>query len=192
MSINKKIISEIFADFAKELDVDVNKLWKIAGSRIPQGSVFTAKARVYAEEHNLKESDIPHTGDKITLDDVRAALGEEKKSKSGDAFTAKARTLAKENKLTEKDFPVESRTGKTRKTGVVEITVKDVKAKLGLEDDTTSVKISPTAKILIKELKLDSTKIKGSGKDGRILKSDVEEFIKESEESEDESEEEEE
>jgi 2-oxoglutarate dehydrogenase E2 component (dihydrolipoamide succinyltransferase) len=41
----------------------------------------------------------------------------------------------------------------------------------------TETVIAPAARRLVKELKLDPTKIKGSGKDGRVLKSDVMKFL---------------
>lgn len=166
-------------DIARECNIDIETLYKIAGDRVKKVSPFTPQALKLAQENGLSPSEIAHSGVKITIDDVRAAIGQPKKNVPADAFTGAARKLAQEHNLTEADFPAELRTGKTRKSGVVEIRLEEVKAKLGLvKKEDTGVKMSPRAKEVAKGLKKkEIASIKGTGKDGRIKLEDVKAYI---------------
>lgn len=179
MALTQKAARELLADISDKFDISLEKLYKVAGERVKRIDSFTPKARELARENNLDAADIAHSGEKITLDDVRAALGEKKKARESDAFTAKARILARENDLSENDFPVGERSGKTRKTGTVEISVADVRKKLGIvKDSPKAPPASPKALEIAEDLGIDIRKVKGSGKSGRVLKSDIEEYIK--------------
>ena len=51
------------------------------------------------------------------------------------------------------------------------------------QDNTGDKKISPSVKMLLKEHDLDASMINGSGKDGRITKTDVLEYLRDEGES---------
>lgn len=175
MSVSQKSFNDFMVKLSKEFDLDITKVQELAGDLVKTSSTFTAKAKKFADENDIDISKVSPKGDKVTIEDVRIFMG---KGSVSDAFTAKARVLAKENDLTEKDFPVKSRTGKTRKTGVVEITVTDIRKKLGLIPESKSPKASPVALKLAEEHGVEISKVKGTGKDGRVKKEDIENFVK--------------
>ena len=184
MSVTQKSFCDFMEKLSKKFDLEIDEVKECAGDLLKKQSPYTAKAKKLAEENDIDIQKVKTKGEKVTVDDIRKFMGI---SKSSDAFTAKARLLAKENDLTEKDFPVESRSGKTRKSGTKEITIGDVRLELGLVENSPP-KVSPKAKEIAEKLGVNLVKVKGSGKDGRIKKEDIEKFVKESDESEIESE----
>ena len=136
---------------------------------------MTPFAKKLIVEHELDVSKIPHEGEKVTLADVKAFLGQPVAKKS-DAFTAAARKLAAENSLSETDFDDESRSGKIRKTGGKEINLADVKKVLGIVA-TPKSNMSPKVKELVEKNNLDISEIVGTGVGGKILKVDLEGFL---------------
>ena len=186
MSVSQKSFCDFMERLSEKFDLEIDEVREFAGELIKKESLYTTKAIQFAKENDIDIEKVKAKGTKVTVEDIRKFMGI---SKGSDAFTAKARVLAKENDLAEKDFPVESRSGKVRKSGVKEITIGDVRSKLGLVEKS-SPKASPKAKEMADKLGVDLTKIDGSGKDGRIKKEDIEKFVKESEDSESECEDE--
>lgn len=183
MAITRKAFNEALAKIASENGLSEDLLQKQISSIVPQPSPFASKsAKTLASENDIKPSDIKGSGKlgKITSDDIRKYIGEPVKNKSPTEWSSKtAETLASENDLTPSDFPVKGRTGRTWKNGTVTISVTDVKNKLGL---STTPKKSPfaskAAKKLAKDNKIKSSEIDGTGKDGKITKSDIESYLK--------------
>jgi pyruvate/2-oxoglutarate dehydrogenase complex dihydrolipoamide acyltransferase (E2) component len=171
MSISQKALNDFMVRLSEEFDIGMDEIIKVAGGIVKTEKLFTLRAKKFADENDVDIESVPHKGEKVTIEDIRVFLGQ---STASDAFTAAARVLAKENSLTEDDFPVEGRSGKTRKSGAVEITVGDVRSKMGI---TKSPKASPVAASLAKDLKVDITQVVGTGKDGRIKKEDIQNFV---------------
>lgn len=96
MALKLRDIRAIFEEISEEFDIDLNKIYAIAGDRVKRASPFTPKAKKIAEENGLKADDIPHTGDKITIDDVRNALGTPKKKAEKAIATPQAKKLAED------------------------------------------------------------------------------------------------
>jgi pyruvate/2-oxoglutarate dehydrogenase complex dihydrolipoamide acyltransferase (E2) component len=175
MSISQKNFADFMASVATTFDLDLSKVVALAGGLVKDQGIATPKAKKFADEEGVDIDGVPHKGEKVTIEDIRVFLG---KSTASDAFTALARKVAKENDLTEDDFPVEGRSGKTRKTGVVEITIGDVRTQMGVPaKKVSSPKPSPVAVSLARDLDVDITKVVGTGKDGRVKKEDVQNFL---------------
>lgn len=183
MSITQKSLRELLEKISNKFEIELSDLQDVAKDILKKDSPFTPLAKKLAAEHNLSASDIAHSGDKITLDDVRAVIGAPAKKKQSDAFTAKARVLAAEHNLSDSDFPDSERSGKVRKTGVKEISVADIRKKIGAKKEDNSPKGSPRALQMARQAGIDLAKVKGTGKDGRILKADIEKLLKKEEES---------
>lgn len=85
-------------------------------------------------EQNGKPVVSPSTDSgRVTIDDVRRALGVKSGSKEPSPWNSpKAKELAEENGLSEDDFPQSARTGHELKSGYKKISLDDVKAKAGL------------------------------------------------------------
>ena len=179
MSVSKKTVMAILKDIAKKSNLSAEEIDEIVDGRLNKvTSPFTPKALDLAKKNSVESSEIPHAGDKISIDDVRIFLGEAPKSKVSDLFTAGARKLAYPAGLKDSDFGDDERSGTPRKSGAIQITVKDVKAKLGLDSPKASTpKASPRALEVALENDIDITKVKGTGKDDRVLLSDIKDFI---------------
>ena len=178
MSIKQTEFTKFIEEASKKFSIEKSSLIDLAAS-VGMISQFTSKkAKDYAEEKDININDVAHrTNGKVSMNDLKLHMGV-KISKS-DLFTAAARKLAYENNLTELDFPEDKRTGSPRKSGEIQISMADVKLMLGLVSSPkkTDLSISPRASEIAKENDIDLSKIKGSGKENRILLSDIKEYI---------------
>lgn len=185
MSITKATLNEILKRIAEENSIKLSIIQNQISDIVQPDSPFASKAaKEYAEEKKVNIDEIEGSGKngKISVDDIRLFLGEEPKhKKSPSQWSSKAaKDLAHENSLSSKDFPKSSRTGRVWKDGTVTISIEDVKTKLGISSPKKSPSkwSSKKAKELAEEYKLSSDDIKGTGKDNRITKSDVEKYIR--------------
>jgi hypothetical protein len=176
-TISQKDAREMISAIAAKFKIDENKIYSVC-PKVKQVSMFSSsKAEELAKSSGVKIEDIVHSGDKITVDDVRKAMGEEPKTKVASLFASKqARELAEKNSKTESDFSEEDRTGEARKSGETTITMMDVKRKLGLV--AKNVWGSPISKELAEKHNLDETSITARSAGGKITKAMVEAAIK--------------
>jgi len=98
-----------------------------------------------------------------------------KKSPPSDWDSKNAKELAEENDLTPNDFPIEERNGRTLKSGLVRISVNDVRRKAGTLDNLGEKAFtSPGVYKLAQEHNLSPSSFNVKG---RISKSDVQKLI---------------
>jgi RecG-like helicase len=174
-TITQKDAREMISAIAKELKVSEDKIYKLC-PKVKQIDVFSSpKARDLAK--GLDIAKIQYTGDKITIDDVRKAMGEEPKAKVASMFaSAQAKDLATKNELTQDSFEDEEKSGKERKNGDKTITLEDVKKKLGLI--VKNIWSSPQIQALAEKHGLTEKSIDARSAGGKITKAIVEAAIK--------------
>jgi pyruvate/2-oxoglutarate dehydrogenase complex dihydrolipoamide acyltransferase (E2) component len=98
-----------------------------------------------------------------------------KKKKIENLFSSTAaKQLAIGNGLTQDDFLPEEKTGNPRKSGAITITITDVRKKLGKKINPFA---SPTAKKFANEKNVSAEEVTGTGKNGKITKTDIELFL---------------
>lgn len=185
MSLTQKKANELLIKISSETGTDLDVLYKIAGDLIKKPTPFaSSKASDLAKEREIDFSKIKGSKNgRITIDDIRTYLGEEVSNKKPSLFASKgARLLAEENDLTEKDFTPKLRTGRKRKDGRSTITIENVNAKIG-KVKTTSPYASPQARKDANNAGLSPSSIKGTGKKGKITKSDVKKHLNSSSEA---------
>jgi len=108
-------------------------------------------------------------GDKIVVYKMKRRKGYRKKQGHRQGYT--------DIRIVELEFPG----GKTRKAAK-KAEAKEPEEPEGAAGEASELDITPAALELAEEHGLDLTQIEGTGKDGRILKSDVDKAIKEQEE----------
>ena len=192
MSITQKAFNEFITSATNKFNLEKSEFKDFADKFFSKNNVvsklpLTPVAKKLAI---LKDIDILKVtsadGIKITIDDVRRFIGDPEdppKAKATDLFTPKARALAKVETLKVSQFGPSERTGNPRKSGEATITLQDVYRKLRSLDPKyklpdSAIKISPgTAKFAETE-NVDLMKVTGTGSGGRILKADLEQYIK--------------
>lgn len=185
MSIKISDARKALEKIAAHYDLDLKEVQELVKDEVPKRTVFASKAaREYAKEHKVKGKSVTGTGKdgKVTLDDVRAHLGEPRKKKEENLFASPAgKLLAEEHGLSQGDFSDSEKSGKPRKSGNITITINDVRRKAGLP--TKEKKKSPwgskITEMYAQEHNIDPSQIKGTGKEGKILKVDIEKFLQE-------------
>ncbi len=186
MSITQQKFKEIMDVIAKENKLSKDTLFsQIADLYQPSSPWGSKSAKDLATDKKVVISSITGTGKegKILLADVQKAVGMNvvKKISLHPFVSQKARDLAKEHGLTKNtkaSFPMNSRTGINKKNGKQEkITLSDVRkvAELG-KDNKIVLFASKEANALALKYKIDPVKINGTGKSGKIKKSDIENY----------------
>lgn len=105
-------------------------------------------------------------------EDFKQLLTEEKKSQSAEQSDQEEKKS--EEKISEKVQVEASKESESSKTQPVSSTISDS----GTTSDSGRIKASPLARSMAKGEGIDISKIQGTGENGRIVKSDVEEYIK--------------
>jgi pyruvate/2-oxoglutarate dehydrogenase complex dihydrolipoamide acyltransferase (E2) component len=183
-------LENAFAKISKKTGLSIKELKALTKDDLKFGSPFSSSAaKELFKEYKLVMSDVKPTGknSKITADDVRRGAGKPVKTKEENLFASKnAKDLAESKGWTQKDFKNTEKSGKPRKSGAITITLKDVKNKAGILNSPkkNSAFSSPTAEKFAKDNKLKSKDINGTGKNGKITKKDIQNFINSVDESE--------
>lgn len=193
MSYTRGNIESILEIITNEFNLDMNEIKdKIKDIYVPATMFASISAKEKAKELKLDINKIVPSSKngKITLEDVKKAAGikVEKKESISPFVSQRAYELAVENNLSEKDFPVSERSGKDRKTKKKDkITVEDVRKKIVISSNSFSF-ASKEAKKMAEQFNVDVSKITGTGKDNKIRKVDIEDFLQEKNKSEEEDE----
>jgi pyruvate/2-oxoglutarate dehydrogenase complex dihydrolipoamide acyltransferase (E2) component len=182
MSISRKDFKKVINLISEKHNIDSDDLWANISSIVKPSSPFSSKyAKNMANEKDIKPSQINGTGKdgKITVDDIRIFIGESPKSKKPTQWSSiRASELASLYSLNVEDFPEKERTGRIWKDGTKTISIHDVKKKADIQvSPKVSVFSSKIARKLAKDNNIDVTKIKGTGKDGKITKNDIQAYL---------------
>lgn len=182
MSYTRAQVDSILSLITENFNLKIGDVQDAVKDIYKPPSAFASKSAA----DKAKENDIDPTklnksskDGRITLQDVNDFLGisEKKDSKPKDFVSKTAWEEAKKNDLEAKDFSAKERSGVDRKTKKkTKITLEDVRNKANKKSSPFA---SATAKKFAEENDVDPEDVTGTGRDGKIRKSDIQDFLNE-------------
>jgi pyruvate/2-oxoglutarate dehydrogenase complex dihydrolipoamide acyltransferase (E2) component len=180
MSYSKNDVDTMLSQIVDHFKLEIDDVQKVVSNIYKPTSMFASKsAEDKAGKNKIDISKLKRSSKdkRITLQDVNSFLGEVNKETKPKEFVSKqAYEEAQKNNLKYENFSDKEKSGIDRKTKKkTKITLDDVRNKV---KNNASPFASKQAEKLAKDTNVKHEDISGSGRDGKIRKVDVEDYLK--------------